>query len=91
MKISKLFEPVDMTTGNPVRQILVFTIPMLLGNIAQQLLIKPISEGADRLCILSHAATPSMASWLLKTYWDFLKQKKEGYKQYLTILEDMEA
>ena len=37
MKISKLFEPVDMTTGNPVRQILVFTIPMLLGNIAQQL------------------------------------------------------
>ena len=26
-----------MTTGNPVRQILVFTIPMLLGNIAQQL------------------------------------------------------
>ena len=37
MKISKLFEPVDMTEGNPVKQIVVFTIPMLLGNIAQQL------------------------------------------------------
>ena len=33
----KLFEPVDMTQGNPVRQIIRFTIPMLLGNVAQQL------------------------------------------------------
>lgn len=33
----KLFEPVDMTEGNPVRQIIKFTIPMLLGNVAQQL------------------------------------------------------
>ena len=37
MKISNLFKPVDMTVGNPVRQIVAFTIPMLLGNIAQQL------------------------------------------------------
>ncbi len=37
MKIKDLFRPVDMTTGDPVRQILLFTIPMLLGNIAQQL------------------------------------------------------
>ena len=34
---SKLFAPVDMTEGNPVIQIIKFTIPMLLGNIAQQL------------------------------------------------------
>ena len=33
----KLFEAVDMTRGNPVRQIIRFTIPMLLGNVAQQL------------------------------------------------------
>ncbi len=33
----KLFAPVDMTQGNPVVQIIRFTIPMLLGNIAQQL------------------------------------------------------
>ena len=32
---SKLFAPVDMTEGNPVIQIIKFTIPMLLGNIAQ--------------------------------------------------------
>ena len=37
MKIKDLFKPVDMTVGNPVKQILIFTIPMLLGNIAQQL------------------------------------------------------
>ena len=32
-----LFDTVDMRVGNPVKQIVRFTIPMLLGNIAQQL------------------------------------------------------
>ena len=32
-----IFAPVDMTTGSPVKQVIRFTIPMLLGNIAQQL------------------------------------------------------
>jgi putative MATE family efflux protein len=32
-----LFAPVDMTQGSPGKQIVAFTIPMLLGNIAQQL------------------------------------------------------
>ena len=35
MKLKDLFAPVDMTVGNPVSQIIKFTIPMLLGNIAQ--------------------------------------------------------
>ena len=33
----KLFAPVDMTVGNPVKQVLTFTIPMLIGNFAQQM------------------------------------------------------
>ena len=33
----KLFAPVDMTQGDPVIQIVKFTVPMLIGNIAQQL------------------------------------------------------
>jgi len=33
----KLFGPVDMTEGSPWQKIVMFTIPMLLGNIAQQL------------------------------------------------------
>ncbi len=33
----KLFQPVDMTEGEPVKTILLFTVPMLIGNIAQQL------------------------------------------------------
>ena len=37
MTLKSLFLPVDMTTGHPVRQIILFTVPMLLGNIAQQL------------------------------------------------------
>lgn len=35
--LKKLFAPVDMTVGRPWEDILVFTLPMLLGNIAQQL------------------------------------------------------
>lgn len=35
--MKKLFAPIDMTVGNPGKQIVAFTIPMLIGNIAQQL------------------------------------------------------
>ena len=34
---NKLFGPTDMTVGTPWKSILTFTIPMLIGNIAQQL------------------------------------------------------
>ena len=37
MNIKSIFAPVDMTEGHPVKQIVKFTIPMLLGNVAQQL------------------------------------------------------
>lgn len=33
----KLFAPTDMTEGTPWKSILIFTLPMLIGNIAQQL------------------------------------------------------
>lgn len=36
-KIKKLFQATDMTVGSPWKQIVIFTIPMLIGNIAQQL------------------------------------------------------
>lgn len=36
-QVKKLFAPVDMTEGRPWEKILLFTVPMLLGNIAQQL------------------------------------------------------
>lgn len=35
--LKKLFAAVDMTEGRPWEKILIFTFPMLLGNIAQQL------------------------------------------------------
>lgn len=35
--LKKLMEPTDMTVGSPWRKIIIFTIPMLIGNIAQQL------------------------------------------------------
>lgn len=35
--LKKLFGPVDMTVGTPWKNIAMFTIPMIIGNIAQQL------------------------------------------------------
>ncbi|MCI9271358.1 MAG: MATE family efflux transporter [Dorea sp.] len=35
--LKKLFAPVDMTVGKPWEDIVIFTVPMLIGNIAQQL------------------------------------------------------
>ena len=37
MKLKEFFAPSDMTVGKPWRSILIFTVPMLIGNIAQQL------------------------------------------------------
>lgn len=37
-------------------------------DLAENVLFNPIRDGANRLCILSAYATPSMASWLLKSY-----------------------
>ena len=36
-KLKKLFEPTDMTVGTPWKSIVLFSLPMLIGNIAQQL------------------------------------------------------
>ena len=36
-QFKKLFQATDMTVGTPWKKIVAFTIPMLLGNIAQQL------------------------------------------------------
>ena len=36
-KLKKLFQATDMTTGAPWKRIIMFTFPMLIGNIAQQL------------------------------------------------------
>ena len=36
-KLKKLFEPADMTTGAPWKSIAMFSIPMIIGNVAQQL------------------------------------------------------
>lgn len=35
MTIKELFAPSDMTVGKPWEKIVIFTIPMLIGNIAQ--------------------------------------------------------
>ena len=35
--LKKWFGPTDMTTGSPWKKILMFAVPMVIGNIAQQL------------------------------------------------------
>ena len=40
-KFSKLFEAQDMTMGEPWQKIVSFAVPLLIGNIAQQLPQRP--------------------------------------------------
>lgn len=35
--VRKFVEPVDMTEGTPWKKIVLFAVPMLVGNVAQQL------------------------------------------------------
>lgn len=35
-RINTFFKPIDMTEGNPLKNIIIFIIPLLIGNIAQQ-------------------------------------------------------
>ena len=44
---------------------------MYTDNFSQQVLIEPIRKGADRLCIVSGYATPSMATWHIQTLHEF--------------------
>lgn len=37
MTVRQLFAPTDMTEGTPWKKILIFTVPLLIGNLAQQL------------------------------------------------------
>ena len=37
MNIKALFAPSDMTEGSPAKKIILFAVPMLIGNVAQQL------------------------------------------------------
>ena len=36
-KFRALFDVQDMTTGSPMRNIVQFSVPLLIGNLAQQL------------------------------------------------------
>ena len=36
-KVKELFRPQDMTKGSPTKGLLLFSIPLLIGNLAQQL------------------------------------------------------
>ena len=57
------------------------------ASIVQEILFNPVSAGSEKLCILSAHATPSMASWLLKTYEE---QKIDGISIELIITSTLE-
>ncbi len=57
------------------------------GSLAQKILFDPITLGADKLCILSKEASPSMISWLLTTY-DEKKIKGITVELIVTSLSD---
>ena len=51
LSIKSLFAAKDMTVGRPWKRIMEFSIPMLLGNVAQQLNITPVAVAHN--CVYS--------------------------------------
>ncbi len=54
----KLFAAIDMTVGRPWEKIVLFTIPLLLGNIVQQLYNTVDSVWEDRSAFISPCCFP---------------------------------
>ncbi len=52
--IRSLFAPMDMTVGSPWKKILLFMIPMLIGNIAQQLYNTVDSVVVGNMWVIMH-------------------------------------
>ena len=72
-KLKALFAQTDMTVGKPWKQIVIFTIPMLIGNIAQQLYntVDSIVVGkyvGDNALAAVGSASPIL-NLLLVLYW----------------------
>ena len=51
MKLKELFSAKDMTLGSPWKRILEFSIPMLLGNFAQQLYTPPTPSSSVSMLV----------------------------------------
>lgn len=69
LKLRQLFAQVDMTKGQPWKKIVAFTIPMLIGNIAQQLyntvdsIVVGRYVGDNALAAVGSAALCSIFFW----------------------------
>ena len=53
--LKRFFAPVDMTEGSPWKKIVMFTVPMLIGNIAQQLYNTVDNVGDNALAAVGSA------------------------------------
>ena len=62
----------DMTKGNPVRLLILFTIPMLLGNVVQQLY-----SSVDSIVVGHFVSVEAMAAiTILDHYLQYKANKK---------------
>ena len=69
--LKKLFAQVDMTEGRPWEKIVLFTIPMIIGNVAQQLYNTVDSIVVGRYVGDNALAAVGSASPILNLYYGF--------------------
>ena len=79
MTIKELFAPSDMTVGKPWEKIVIFTIPMLIGNIAQQL-YNTVDLSLIHILHISYRSIPvflvmNQSGWIILFY-----KSSAGYK-----------
>ena len=96
-KFMKLFQATDMTEGEPWKRIVIFTLPMLIGNIAQQLYstVDSIVVGkyvGDNALAAVGSATPILNLLLVfrqnYTKYFFICQSKVTLLSHMLFLDD---
>lgn len=80
--LAALFAPTDMTEGSPGKRIVAFAIPMLIGNIAQQLYNTVDSIVVGRYVGDNALAAVGSASPILKPSAGSVRRNFRGCKHY---------
>ena len=95
-KLKILFAPTDMTEGTPWKKIVAFMIPMLLGNIAQQLYntVDSIVVGqyvGDNALAAVGSAGPILNLLLVKNFLPELYEEireKQSFEEFEKVYND---
>ena len=94
----KLFAPTDMTKGSVWKSIVMFTLPMLIGNVAQQfystvdtIVVGQYAENGDIVACLVDGESATVKRFRKERRRIVLSPENEDYSPILLSPEDFET